>query len=366
MNNRLLTENNLLLMLAVVIIVSLVVVIISFRLPETRDQVVVGCVMIGEKTDNGWNESHYNGLLKACNAHECELKYVESVKEDRAELFAAVGSLVRKGCNVIFLTSFGYAQYTEEIAKYYPNVMFFRIYGDSRLSNCVTYFARLYQMRCLSGIVAGCESRTGIVGYVAAMPNYQIIRHINAFAMGMRKANPNAKLLVKFTFGWENEEVERESVALLQEKGADVIAYHQDRPYVMWEAEERGLYTIGFGSVYQGYSERMLTAALYNWELVYGKVLGDYIKGGESYSRDYWLGMQDNAVALQPLSPLASERSSDMVSAEKELILSGHSLFSNIIRDNNGVLRCEEGERISDEELLTGMDWFVEGVEVYE
>jgi len=41
-------------------------------------------------------------------------------------------------------------------------------------------------------------------------------------------------------------------------------------------------------------------------------------------------------------------------------------VFSGVIRDNKGNLRCEKGERISDRELFTGMDWFVEGVEIYE
>ena len=36
------------------------------------------------------------------------------------------------------------------------------------------------------------------------------------------------------------------------------------------------------------------------------------------------------------------------------------------IKDNEGNLRCEEGEFLSDRELLGSMDWYVEGVVLYE
>ena len=39
-------------------------------------------------------------------------------------------------------------------------------------------------------------------------------------------------------------------------------------------------------------------------------------------------------------------------------------VFSGLIYDNNGKLRCEENERISDMELFSEMNWLVEGVEI--
>ena len=49
--------------------------------------------------------------------------------------------------------------------------------------------------------------------------------------MGMRVANPKARLIVRFNGSWEDEAAEHESVALLAKKGADVITYHADRAY---------------------------------------------------------------------------------------------------------------------------------------
>ena len=358
--------HNLPLLLVGLICIVLVIVIRSFQLPERERHIVVGCVLVGEKDDKGWNESHSTGLLNACRTYDCGFMVWERVAESEPTVSAAVRELVNDGANVIFLTSFGYGEYMDEIARKYPRVAFFGISGEGTAKNSTTYFARLYQARYISGIIAGAESKTGVLGYVTATPNPQTNRNINAYAMGMRVANPNARLIVRFIGSWEDEAAERESVSLLAAKGADVITYHADRPYAVQEAEKLGLMSVGYDAVYEKYSDRFLTAAMYNWKVLYEKVLGDYMSGRSNFSSSYWLGFEEGAVALHPLSPLVSEETASLASAEKQRIVNDRSVFSGVIYDNQGTLRCDKDERISDHELFTGMDWFVEGVEIYE
>ena len=296
----------------------------------------------------------------------------DNVPEEETALLAAVDDLVRDGCNVVFLTSFGYGQYMDNVAKKYPRVAFFGVSGKGEARNSTSYFARLYQVRYLTGIIAGYQSRTGVLGYVAAMPNPQSIRGINAYALGMRLANPKARLLVRFTGSWDDESAERESVALLKAEGADVITYHTDKPNAIKEAEARGLFSVGYDAVRETYSARFLTAALYDWEVVYKKVLGDYLSGRTNFSSGYWLGVVNengayiDAVKLHPLSPAVSEKAAAVMRWEKVRMTTDWDIFSGQIYDNEGGLRCGRGEQISDEELFLRMNWFVEGVEIYE
>lgn len=359
-------KRNVPLLLVAATVIALVVVIRSFRLPETGRHVVVGCVLVGAKGDGGWNESHYDALLSACNTHSSALHVRESVPESETATHVAVDGLVKEGCNVIFLTSFGYGQYMDEIAKKYPRVAFFGVSGEGTARNCTSYFARLYQARYLAGIIAGFESRTGILGYVAAMPNSQTNRGINAYALGMRFANPKARLIVRFTGSWDDEAAERESVALLAAEGADVITYHEDKPYAVQEAEERGLFSIGYNAVNETYSDRFLTAALYDWEVLYKKVLGDYLSGRTNFSSNYWLGLMENVVRLHPMSAAVRPETRAIVNLANRRLMTDWDVFSDVIYDTEGRLRCDRGERISDEELFLRMDWFVEGVEIHE
>ena len=358
--------HNLPLLLVGIICVVLVVVIRSFQLPRTERRIVVGCVLVGVQDDKGWNESHSKGLLDACHTYDCGFRARECVAESEAAVSAAVKELVNDGANVIFLTSFGYGEYMDDIARKYPRIAFFGISGEGAAKNSTTYFARLYQARYIAGIIAGTESKSGILGYVTSTPNPQVNRSINAYAMGMRVANPKARLIVRFTGSWENEAAERESVVLLADNGADVITYHEDRPYAVQEAERLGLMSVGYDAVYEKYSDKFLTAAMYNWKILYRKVLGDYVSGRSNFSKSYWLGFEEETVALYPLSPRVSEKTASLVSAEIQRIMNDRSVFSGVIYDNHGVLRCDKGERISDYELFTGMNWFIEGVEIYE
>ena len=327
---------------------------------------MVGMVLLGSKSDQGWNESHFVGLDHACREHGCALKVHEHVPEEEAALAGTVDELAGEGVNVICLTSLGYGKYVDRIAERYPNIVFYSVSGQGTARNCTPYFARMYQVRYLSGIVAGAASRTGIVGYVTALPDAQTNRGINAFALGMRVANPKARLLVCFTGSWRNEIRERKCVSLLASEGADVLTYHEDKPYVVQEAEEQGLFSIGYNDVREEYSERFLTAALYDWNVVYKKILDDYLSGRRNVSSDYWIGLSMGGVRLYPLSPLVSAETAALVEREKERIMTSRDVYSGLIYDNTGNIRCEEGERISDSELFNGMDWFVEGVEIYE
>ena len=366
MNCRKLFRRGLPLFLVFMIIIVIVGVIRSFKLPDMGRQPVVGVVLVGSRMDKGWNENHFNGISEACNEQGCKILVRENVMEEELPLSKAVEGLVDDGADVVFLTSFGYGQYSDSLARRYSSVAFFSVSGQGTERNCNTYFARLYQARYLAGIVAGCESRTGILGYVAAMPNAQTNRGINAYALGMRRANPKARLIVRFTGNWDNEEKERESVALLKQRGVDVITYHEDKPYAVREAEARGMFSVGYNSVHEQYSERFLTAALYDWKVIYGRVLEDYLSGRTNMSRNYWIDMSGGGVRLHRLSPLVRGSTISLLEQEESRFTNNWDVFSGRIYDNEGTLRCADDERISDQELFTGMEWFAEGVEIYE
>lgn len=99
--------------------------------------------------------------------------------------------------------------------------------------------------------------------------------------------------------------------------------------------------------------------------MVYGKVLGDFLSGRVNMSQGYWFDMGENGVRLAEMSPLVSAQTKLLVEAEYQHIRQA-GVFTGVIYDNKGQLRCDEGERISDRQLFNGMEWFVEGVEVHD
>ena len=124
--------------------------------------------------------------------------------------------------------------------------------------------------------------------------------------------------------------------------------------------------SIGCNAVAEQYSDRFLTAVVYDWQVVYEKVLGDYLSGRVNFNSSYWMGFKEGAVKLHPLSPVVSDEAAQVEAEKEQQLMLGQSVFSGVIYDNQGRLRCGEGERISDAELFSGMDWYVKGVRIYE
>ena len=317
--------------------------------------------------EQGWNRLHYEGILEACKEPDVTLLVKEGVKENTGQCEQAIRELVKEGADMIILSSYGYASEVLPVVKEYPEIAFYSESFDHTAPNMKSYFARMYQARYMAGIVAGMQTKTNQIGYVAAMPNNEVNRGINAFALGARRVNPDAQVVVAWSNSWDNPEKEKELAKdLIDKMQADVLAYHQNQPNVVEVAEQYGIASIGYHEPVADASDNFLTAAEFHWDYTYKEVLLDYIRGKSDAVTSYWVGIEQDAVGLSEFSSKVSKETIAEVERAKQEMISGFDVFSGEIYDREGALRCSEGETISDEKLLKSMDWFVEGVEVYE
>ena len=348
------------------VIVSLVVVLILTASAEEKRPVKVGCILNGSMSEPGWNGANYDGISAACKSAGLELSVRENVPEEEMPCLSAASSLVSDGCEVIFLVSYGYEAYTEKLLSLHPDVRFCVTGSDTMDERLIYYLGRLYEGRYLAGLVAGCTTKSNVIGYVAAMPNNEINRGINAFTLGVRKVNPDAVVKVVFTGAWSSGGAEREAVEALKAASADVIAYHQDQESVPEACEALGVDFIGCYEMVGVYSPHCLTSIECEWDKVYGNILRDIRNRKRLVKNIYWLGVSDGAVSLSDYSQNVSLRARYEVSFATDDIKAGMNVFSGEIYDNKGMLRCAEGEAIGDKSLIFGMNWYIQGVERYE
>ena len=252
---------------------------------------------------------------------------------------------------------------TYEAAQEYPDVHFFHCSGYKTYKNMTAYFGRIYQPSFLSGLVAGMMTKTNIIGYVAAHPIPEVIRGINAFALGVRMMNPEAKVRVVWTNSWYDPATEKEAALSLIDAGADVVTQHQDSPATQQAAEEKGVYSIGYNSDMSNFAPNAyLTAPVWNWGIYYERVIREILNGTYKHG-NVWLGMKDNIVNLAPFSDLVPQNVRTVVEVFSEAIVDGaFDPFEGPIYDQRGNLRVDIGEKLSDEELLS-MNWFVDNIE---
>ena len=221
-----------------------------------KDEIKVGVLHLSDPAEgSGYTYTHdlgIQGMQQNLGLSDDQIvRKINVPDSDEDATKQAIQECIDEGCNIIFTTSWGYMEPTAEMAEEYPDVYF--SHGTGYMSNgrnFNNYFGRIYQARYLSGIVAGMNTTTNKIGYVAAMDNSnsEVTGGIDAFALGIYSVNPDAKVYVKVTNSWYDPEAEENAAKTLLDMDCDVIAQHCDTEYPQTLAQERGVYSIGYNS----------------------------------------------------------------------------------------------------------------------
>ncbi|MEM2810652.1 MAG: BMP family ABC transporter substrate-binding protein, partial [Candidatus Korarchaeum sp.] len=149
-------------------------------------------IYVGPIGDYGWTHAHHQAKELIDRRYDwLETTQVESV--DPAASAGVMEQLISQGYNVIFTTSFDFMDPTLEEARKHPNVIFWHCSGYKRAPNMGTYFVEFYQVYYLNGLMAGALTKSKKIGYVAAHLIPEVVRHINAFAIGVKEVCPDCK-----------------------------------------------------------------------------------------------------------------------------------------------------------------------------
>ena len=348
-----------------------------------------GFVYVGPVGDYGWSHAHDVGRKYAISKLPwLETVYVESVAE--ADSARIIDRFVQEEkCDVVLTTSFGYMDDTIKAGMKYPDTHFMHCSGFKQTKNVGTYFADLYQTYYLNGLMAGALTKSNKVGYVAAFPIPELIRHINALALGIKVTNPKAEVHVKWIYAWYGPDKAREAAEALIAEGCDTLAFTEDTPAVIevgQEHTEKGkqIYTFSHYSPMQIYGkDSVVSGQLVDWGVMYEKMFKD-LYNGTWKSEDMWWLVAEKAVILggsfdTPINPkfvdalkavkldttdFGSVSVHDLVFKRYSQMKQGTDVFdpyTGPIHDNTGKVQIKAGERASKQDLLSIM-YYVDNV----
>lgn len=340
-----------------------------------KDEIKVGVIHLSNPAEgSGYTYTHdlgIQGMQQNLNLSDDQIVRKINISDTDADATrAAIQECIGEGCNIIFTTSWGYMETTAEMAEEYPDIYF--SHGTGYMSNGKNfnnYFGRIYQARYLSGIVAGMNTKSDKIGYVAAMDstNSEVTGGIDAFAMGIYSVNQNAKVYVKVTNSWFDPDGEKAAAETLLNMGCDVIAQHCDTEYPQTLAQEKGVYSIGYNSdMSKNAPEACLCSVIWNWSAYYTSAVQSVIDGTWDGS-NYYGGMNENLVGLTSLADFCADGTEEKVEEAKAAILSGENgVFDGVIETNTGETVGKEGKTLDDATITGGIDWYFKTVEVVE
>ena len=320
-------------------------------------------IYVGPVGDAGWTYAHDQGRLAAAAETGVETAFVETVPEGTADFGNYARDFIEQGFNLIIGTSFGYMDDMEALAEEFPDVVFDHVSGyKANGTNFGNTFGRMYEPRYLSGMVAGSATSSNLIGYVAAFPIPEVIRGINAFTLGVREVNPDAQVEVVWTSTWFDPVVEGDSAQAMLDKGADVIAMHQDSTAAGEKAEAAGARWVAYNSDMSAHAPAAhLTAPVWNWGPRYTEIIGQATDG--TYEGGYyWGSMADGVVDLAPIAADVDAAVKAAVAERKQQIIDGSfHPFQGPINAQDGSVYVAAGDVLDDGTMLS-MDVFVEGV----
>ena len=235
-----------------------------------------------------------------------------------------IDSLVRDGNKIIFATSFGYQDAVYAAAKKYPDVKFEMATGTKQLPNMAEYYGAGEDAIYLSGMAAGAATKTGVVGYVVPFAIPEVIRHTNAFTLGVQATHPGAKVKIIWTNSWYAPDKEKQGGArACKAAGADVIGQNVDSPAAGQYAEKNGVPWVGYDSDAQKFAPKQwLTGAVYDWGVYYLNRVKAAMNG--TWKTGFYYGsLKDGFTKLAPFGPSVDAATKAKIAAKLAALKSG-------------------------------------------
>jgi basic membrane lipoprotein Med (substrate-binding protein (PBP1-ABC) superfamily) len=277
--------------------------------------------------------------------------------DDNVKLSECLNSLVENKYDVIFTTGPEMLPVSLKVAVEHPETKILNCSLNLSTSHVRTYYARMYEAKFLTGIIAGSLCEDGKIGYVADYPIYGTTADINSFAMGAKLVNPRAKIYLEWS-KVKNADPKKK----FKEMG---ISYVSDRDMITPQnaSREFGLYN------YEENEVANLAMPFYNWQVFYEKIIqlildGNWKlenKGEKTKVLNYWWGMSAGVIDLICSNhlPVGTTR---LVNLMKQLIKEGQvTPFHGKLYSQNGVVHDDEDGEMGPEEIMK-MNWLCENV----
>lgn len=330
--------------------------LLSYFLPSTARKLKVAFLYSKEPGDSDWIYAHELGrnYLEETFPDQIDTFRVTNVREDNIE--TVLTEVMRQGADIIFEVGPQMMPPSLKIAVDHPDVKILNCSLNTPHKYIRTYYARMYEAKFLSGMIAGAMAENDRIAYIADYPIYGIIPNINAFALGAACTNPRAKIYLEWSTkkGYDRNR-------FLEEHGIRLVS-DQDMITPQKASRMFGLYYCGDEGTVN------LVMPIWNWGIFYEKMIKSILAGAyqteendEGRALNYWWGMSAGVIDMICTDhvPAGVRRLAEHF---KEDIKNGYVVpFFSEIRAQDGTLKNPENQNMRPEGIME-MDYLVDNV----
>jgi basic membrane protein A and related proteins len=186
----------------------------------------VGILIPGSKSDKGWMESGYDGLVASEKKYGDKIKVQMIENINYADMDQALTNLASSNDLVIGVGGQTQAS-VYKIAKRFPKVKFSIVGGNEAeaLPNVAGYDVKQAAIAFAAGAAAAMLSKNGAVSYVGGLEIPSIVNAGKEFGNGAKYVNANIKYFENYTGDFDDVAKSKEATLAAIAQGADVH-YH--------------------------------------------------------------------------------------------------------------------------------------------
>ena len=183
------------------------------------------CLILSEGgvNDESFNQSAYEGGLKAKEEFGIELSYLES--KSTSDFMQNIETAIDKEADLIVGVGFQIAEDIKEAALAYPEQKFVII--DSTYeeipSNVRPITFNEEQAGYLTGLIAAKTTKTNVIGWIGGLDIPSCSNFYLGYENGAKEVNPDIKVLKQFTNSFTDAAKGRVAAEGMVKEGSDVI-----------------------------------------------------------------------------------------------------------------------------------------------
>ena len=310
-----------------------------------------------DPANSSWTRGHDEGCKRMAEDLGSQVKVKTYVvgEEDADTLMER--AVTEDGAQLIFATAPTLLAPARQVAALHPGVKVLVCALSVPYVGVRTYYSRIYEAKFISGAIAGALCGRDPLGYVANYPILGVPASVNAFALGVRMTNPNAKVLLEWTC------LEGDPVKRLWTAGARIISGH---PVAATHPSNIGP---GWSTALMSDDGSFLPLAsdVWNWGKTYEQIVRSILAGAwentapQGKAVNYWRGMSSGVIDVE-LAAVLPEGVQQLARILKNSIaIDRLSPFQGVVLDQNGRERISADMELSPEQLMR-MNWLCDNV----
>ena len=296
------------------LISGVVIVVASLAAMASAQEVVSVYSVYATAIEEPWDGVIHVALLDAEAAGLITYEFVDDIgyAGDMERIMREVAE--ENAPDIIFGDAFGNEEAVRRVARDYPDIAFVFGSGLGPVEPNFSVFDNwIHEPGYLSGLIAGSVSESGVIGVVGGFPVPEVNRIVNAYIVGVKEANPEARVLVSFINSWFDPAAAKVAALAQLDAGADVL--FAERFGVIEAAEERGAYAFGNMSDQNSLApETVITGPVWHMEPLVRYVVDQVAKGSYTSQdlKDFTM-MAKGGASLAPLHGFEETLPADVV-----------------------------------------------------